>query len=75
MGGRRWLTVSRVKLPKSFVAVNLSDAFAFEEHEHEHEHEHAETDSDTAAAAETSSRQADAPEEQDLLSPEEGQAE
>lgn len=32
----------RVKLPKSFVAVNLSDAFTFQEKEHHH--------SDTEAA-------------------------
>lgn len=35
--------ICRVKLPKSFVAVNLSDAFTFEEHEN--------TDNDSDAAA------------------------
>lgn len=61
---------SRVKLPKSFVAVNLSDAFTFEEHEN------TENDSDAAApSAETATHPAGPPEGQDVQSSAENQAE
>ena len=61
----------RVKLPKSFVAVNLSDAFSFEEHEH------AENDSDAVATIAEMTGQTDATEGEgpDTLFPVKGQAE
>ena len=62
--------LDRVKLPKSFVAVNLSDAFTFEEHEN------TENESDSEpTTAETTEEQGDAREAQDIQSPEKEQAE
>ena len=73
-GWYKWKAVAngfcRVKLPKSFVAVNLSDAFTFEEHEN------TENDSDAAVpGAETITHLTSAPEGQDVQSSEEKQME
>ncbi|SPO05973.1 related to S. pombe protein Asp1p [Cephalotrichum gorgonifer] len=71
---------NQVKLPKTFVAVNLSDAFMFEDHEHTTDNESdavvTTTTEEAATAAESSNRDADKPpKEQDgPLTEDQGQA-
>lgn len=56
----------RVKLPKSFIAVNLSDAFTFEENEN------TENESDAPGPTESSTLRDEQPEAKGELGPEEG---